>query len=67
MYYASSNRKTIAVYPTPCAVCKEDWQCCSTNGNCQEGDGDCDLDSDCAGAIILHMGMHPFDKRLTEN
>ena len=38
-----------------CKSCQDCWggdSCCTSSNTCKEGEGDCDLDSDCAGVLV---------------
>merc|ERR1712223_1735811 len=34
-----------------CHPTTNNWKCCSTSSKCDEGEGDCDKDSHCAGTL----------------
>jgi len=38
--------------PVSCDGTSSDWDCCSSLSPCQENEGDCDNDSECAGSLV---------------
>ena len=38
--------------PRNCSPYSNNWSCCSSYNRCNEGEGDCDSDSDCSGNLV---------------
>ena len=46
-------KNTFCEYVTSgCDANTDDWTCCTNNGPCAMGEGDCDNDSECAGNLV---------------
>ena len=46
----------VCTCPEDCSPAQADWNCCSEECPCQEGEGDCDQDSHCLGDLVCGTG-----------
>ena len=49
---ATSTSATTILSPTPDWDCVVNWNCCTVEKPCEEGEGDCDFNNQCAEGLI---------------